>query len=205
MNISITEIPQSNVVWLLWIWLGAVGAAASTSTPPGNSIPKLEGLGIRCTVDAKEMMFAEHVRAATTPESGVLLVGYRGTAVLMIQVPRSSPGVYRLKDSPTTHFYFSRSLYSSDSRDHFRANTGTPQSQLEVNVWGLDERTKIISGAFSAVALSGPESLVRITNGVFALKLEAARVPAVRTNQPSPQVGEGRETPGAAGPPKDQR
>ena len=162
---------------LLLAFISSSATDTPPTVPPSKAPMKGKEIGIRCQINDQEVLFDNHACAITNTAGEMLLKGYRGKSTLLIQMPKVQVGIQRLKDTPRLRLDYSRDLYSSDSRDHFAANSGTPQSQLEVKVERVDSRNRLIEGQFSAVALSTPEGQVQITKGRFYLPLidEAAR------------------------------
>jgi len=86
-------------------------------------------------------------------------------------MPKAQLGTLRLKDTPTLRLNYSRDTLSSQSGDHYAANSGTPKSKVEVKVSRICEPDRIIEGSFSATALSTPDGQVKITRGRFRLQI----------------------------------
>jgi hypothetical protein len=148
----------------------AVGGGSGQDTVAAGDANQLT-----CKIGGTEKSFSRNAKVLLDADDGLILAGFGDVnegEFLSMHVPRPKPGRFTLSDAPGLSLECSTNLYSSDSKDHYRASSGEAGTTLEITLTRLGRPGERVEGTFSGrVASSSPSpASLEITEGVFSVK-----------------------------------
>jgi hypothetical protein len=130
---------------------------------------------LACRIGGEERGFSRDVKVLIDANDGLILGGFGDVnegEFLSMRVPRPKPGRFSLSDAPVLSLEYNANLYSSDSKDHYRASSGEAGTTLEITLTRVGRPGERVEGTFSGrVRSSSPSpASLEITEGVFSVK-----------------------------------
>ncbi len=129
---------------------------------------------LACRIGGEERGFSRDVKVFIDANDGLILGGFGDVnegEFLSMHVPRPKSGRFALTDASGISLEYNANLYSSDSKDHYRASSGEAGTILEVTLTRLGRPGERVEGTFSGHVQSGPDGArLVITDGRFSVK-----------------------------------
>ncbi len=146
-------------------------SGAGSASGPGSAVAEANQL--TCKIGGIQRAFSGKAKVVVDPCDGMILTGFcdaNEAEFISIRIPKAQLGRFTLADTPGITVHYSTSMYSSDSRDHYRGGSAEGGTVVEVSVTEIGGPGKPVKGTFSCLVRAGPEGVeLRITDGVFSV------------------------------------
>ena len=131
--------------------------------------------GIACSIGGKPLSFFVRAKAVFSKKDGLVIMGFTTNSANLgyfaVRVPHLKTGTFTGVETPSLQLTYSL-IYSSNSRDHYRARGEDAGSALKVTIDRIGEIGETIQGSFSGVLRNGSQSGLVVTNGFFSVTRE---------------------------------
>ncbi len=111
-------------------------------------------------------------KSVYTPKDGLSIIGLgdpKTAEMISLHLPVAKEGTFTLENCPGLVIFYSKSSYSSSSRDHFKASSNEREAKFSVTITKYGKVGQKVEGRFSAVVTTLPSDQLCLTNGIFSV------------------------------------